>query len=164
MPRGIPKNKIRRDQQEHRTAFLQALTAWGTDSKAIKVSKIARRTLYSWKQDPEFLVEYTQCKKDFGENIEHKTYQLVLHMLTPETDDEGKIQYHAQARFYQTLTMFVLNGMFPEKYKDHKGSEQEAGDIMKSFKEAIKSAGKEEKKENEDKLSLDLKDIMGKEK
>ena len=35
---------------------------------------------------------------------------------------------------------------------------------MKSFREAINTAGKEEKKENEDKLSLDLKDIMGKEK
>ena len=85
-------------------------------------------------------------------------------MLTPETSEEGEIQYHAQARFYQTLTMFVLNGMFPEKYKDHKGAEQEAGDIMKSFKEAIKTAGKEEKKEKEDKLEIDLNNIMGKEK
>ena len=164
MPRGIPKNKIRRDQLEHRTAFLQALTAWGTDSKALKISKINRSTLYKWKQDPEFLVEYTQCKKDFGENIEHKTYQLVLHMLTPE-DVDGKTQYNKDARYFQTLTMFVLNGMFPEKYKDHQKADQEAGDVMKTFRQAIKEANKSSKQQEntQEKQEFDLNDILRKE-
>lgn len=164
MPKGKPAKGYRQDKFNNQNRFLAAYTIWGTDGKARDAAGVQQDRLYRWKQEPEFLQKYAQARKDFGEQIEHKAYQLVLHMLTPETDEEGKIEYHAQARFYQTLVMFVLNGMFPEKYKDHKGAEQEAGDIMKSFKEAIKSAGKEEKKENEDKLSLDLKDIMGKEK
>ena len=164
MPKGKPAKGYRQDKFNNQNRFLAAYTIWGTDGKARDAAGVQQDRLYRWKQEPEFLQKYAQARKDFGEQIEHKAYQLVLHMLTPETDDEGKIEYHAQARFYQTLTMFVLNGMFPEKYKDHKGAEQEAGDIMKSFREAIKTAGKEEKKENEDKLSLDLKDIMGKEK
>jgi len=164
MPKGKPAKGYRQDKFNNQNRFLAAYTIWGTDGKARDAAGVQQDRLYRWKQEPEFLQKYAQARKDFGEQIEHKAYQLVLHMLTPETDDEGKIEYHAQARFYQTLVMFVLNGMFPEKYKDHKGAEQEAGDIMKSFREAIKTAGKEEKKESEDKLSLDLKDIMGKEK
>lgn len=164
MPKGKPAKGYRQDKFNNQNRFLAAYTIWGTDGKARDAAGVQQDRLYRWKQEPEFLQKYAQARKDFGEQIEHKAYQLVLHMLTPETDDEGKIEYHAQARFYQTLVMFVLNGMFPEKYKDHKGAEQEAGDIMKSFREAIKTSGKEEKKENEDKLSLDLKDIMGKEK
>ena len=164
MPKGKPAKGYRQDKFNNQNRFLAAYTIWGTDGKARDAAGVQQDRLYRWKQEPEFLQKYAQARKDFGEQIEHKAYQLVLHMLTPETDDKGEIQYHAQARFYQTLVMFVLNGMFPEKYKDHKGAEQEAGDIMKSFREAIKTAGKEEKKENEDKLSLDLKDIMGKEK
>ena len=164
MPKGKPAKGYRQDKFNNQNRFLAAYTIWGTDGKARDAVGVQQDRLYRWKQEPEFLQKYAQARKDFGEQIEHKAYQLVLHMLTPETDDEGKIEYHAQARFYQTLVMFVLNGMFPEKYKDHKGAEQEAGDIMKSFREAIKTAGKEEKKGNEDKLSLDLKDIMGKEK
>ena len=162
MPKGKPAKGYRQDKFNNQNRFLAAYTIWGTDGKARDAAGVQQDRLYRWKQEPEFLQKYAQARKDFGEQIEHKAYQLVLHMLTPETDDEGKIEYHAQARFYQTLVMFVLNGMFPEKYKDHKGAEQEAGDIMKSFREAIKTAGKEEKKENEDKLSFDLKDIMGK--
>ena len=164
MPRGIPKNKLRKDELEHRTSFLQALTAWGTDAKALKVSEISRTTLYSWKQDPDFLTEYTQCKKDFGENIEHKAYQLVLHMLTPEVIDK-KVEYNKDARYFQTLTMFVLNGMFPEKYKDHKGAEQEASDVMKTFRQAIKEAKKPtEKQTNTEKQEdFDISDILRKE-
>tara|TARA_R100000008_G_scaffold86834_1_gene81942 strand:+ start:3393 stop:3887 length:495 start_codon:yes stop_codon:yes gene_type:complete len=164
MPRGIPKNKLRKDELEHRTSFLQALTAWGTDAKALKVSEISRTTLYRWKQDPDFLTEYTQCKKDFGENIEHKAYQLVLHMLTPEVIDK-KVEYNKDARYFQTLTMFVLNGMFPEKYKDHKGAEQEASDVMKTFRQAIKEAKKPtEKQTNEKKQEdFDISDILRKE-
>ena len=162
MPKGKPAKGYRQDKFNNQNRFLAAYTIWGTDGKARDSAGVQQDRLYRWKQEPEFLQKYAQARKDFGEQIEHKAYQLVLHMLTPETDDEGKIEYHAQARFYQTLVMFVLNGMFPEKYKDHKGAEQEAGDIMKSFREAIKTAGKEEKKENEDKLSFDLKDIMGK--
>ena len=164
MPKGKPAKGYRQDKFNNQNRFLAAYTIWGTDGKARDAAGVQQDRLYRWKQEPEFLQKYAQARKDFGEQIEHKAYQLVLHMLTPETDDEGKIEYHAQARFYQTLVMFVLNGMFPEKYKDHKGAEQEAGDIMKSFREAIKTAGKDEKKESEDKLSLDLKDIMGKEK
>jgi len=164
MPKGKPAKGYRQDKFNNQNRFLAAYTIWGTDGKARDAAGVQQDRLYRWKQEPEFLQKYAQARKDFGEQIEHKAYQLVLHMLTPETDEEGKIEYHAQARFYQTLVMFVLNGMFPEKYKDHKGAEQEAGDIMKSFREAIKTSGKEEKKENEDKLSLDLKDIMGKEK
>ena len=164
MPKGKPAKGYRQDKFNNQNRFLAAYTIWGTDGKARDAAGVQQDRLYRWKQEPEFLQKYAQARKDFGEQIEHKAYQLVLHMLTPETDEEGKIEYHAQARFYQTLVMFVLNGMFPEKYKDHKGAEQEAGDIMKSFREAIKTAGKEEKKESEDKLSLDLKDIMGKEK
>ena len=162
MPKGKPAKGYRQDKFNNQNRFLAAYTIWGTDGKARDSAGVQQDRLYRWKQEPEFLQKYAQARKDFGEQIEHKAYQLVLHMLTPETDDEGKIEYHAQARFYQTLVMFVLNGMFPEKYKDHKGAEQEAGDIMKSFREAIKTAGKEEKKEKEDKLSFDLKDIMGK--
>jgi len=162
MPKGKPAKGYRQDKFNNQNRFLAAYTIWGTDGKARDSAGVQQDRLYRWKQEPEFLQKYAQARKDFGEQIEHKAYQLVLHMLTPETDEEGKIEYHAQARFYQTLVMFVLNGMFPEKYKDHKGAEQEAGDIMKSFREAIKTAGKEEKKENEDKLSFDLKDIMGK--
>ena len=162
MPKGKPAKGYRQDKFNNQNRFLAAYTIWGTDGKARDAAGVQQDRLYRWKQEPEFLQKYAQARKDFGEQIEHKAYQLVLHMLTPETDDEGKIEYHAQARFYQTLVMFVLNGMFPEKYKDHKGAEQEAGDIMKSFREAIKTAGKEEKKESENKLSLDLKDIMGK--
>ena len=162
MPKGKPAKGYRQDKFNNQNRFLAAYTIWGTDGKARDSAGVQQDRLYRWKQEPEFLQKYAQARKDFGEQIEHKAYQLVLHMLTPETDEEGKIEYHAQARFYQTLVMFVLNGMFPEKYKDHKGAEQEAGDIMKSFREAIKSAGKEEKKEKEDKLSFDLKDIMGK--
>jgi len=162
MPKGKPAKGYRQDKFNNQNRFLAAYTIWGTDGKARDSAGVQQDRLYRWKQEPEFLQKYAQARKDFGEQIEHKAYQLVLHMLTPETDEEGKIEYHAQARFYQTLVMFVLNGMFPEKYKDHKGAEQEAGDIMKSFREAIKTAGKEEKKEKEDKLSFDLKDIMGK--
>jgi hypothetical protein len=162
MPKGKPAKGYRQDKFNNQNRFLAAYTIWGTDGKARDSAGVQQDRLYRWKQEPELLQKYAQARKDFGEQIEHKAYQLVLHMLTPETDEEGKIEYHAQARFYQTLVMFVLNGMFPEKYKDHKGAEQEAGDIMKSFREAIKTAGKEEKKENEDKLSFDLKDIMGK--
>ena len=162
MPKGKPAKGYRQDKFNNQNRFLAAYTIWGTDGKARDSAGVQQDRLYRWKQEPEFLQKYAQARKDFGEGIEHKAYQLVLHMLTPETDDKGKIEYHAQARFYQTLVMFVLNGMFPEKYKDHKGAEQEAGDIMKSFREAIKTSDKAEKKENEDKLSLDLKDIMGK--
>ena len=164
MPRGKPAKGYSQNKFTNQNKFLAAYSIWGTDAKACEVAGVKANTVYTWKQDPDFLQKYSQARKDFGESIEHKAYQLVLHMLTPETDEEGKIQYHAQARFYQTLTMFVLNGMFPEKYKDHKGAEQEAGDIMKSFKEAIKTATDDKKKEKEDKLEIDLNNIMGKEK
>ena len=164
MPKGKPAKGYRQDKFNNQNRFLAAYSIWGTDKKALESSGVQQDRLYRWKQEPDFLQKYSQARKDFGESIEHKAYQLVLHMLTPETDEEGKIQYHAQARFSQPLTMFVLNGMFPEKYKDHKGAEQEAGDIMKSFKEAIKTAADDKKKEKEDKLEIDLNNIMGKEK
>ena len=163
MPRGKPAKGYSQNKFTNQNKFLAAYSIWGTDAKSREVAGVKEQTVYTWKQDPDFLQKYSQAKKDFGETIEHKAYQLVLHMLTPEENDEGKLEYHAQARFYQTLTMFVLNGMFPEKYKDHKGAEQEAGDIMKSFKDAIKTAAKEEKKESDTpKLEMDLNNIMGK--
>ena len=164
MPRGKPAKGYSKNKFENQNKFLAAYEVWGTDAKSLESAGVGKDVIYQWKRDPSFLQKYTYAKKNFGERIEHKAYQLVLHMLTPEENDEGKIEYHAQARFYQTLTMFVLNGMFPEKYKDHKSSEQEAGDIMKSFKDAIKTATDDTKKEDDKpKLEIDLNTIMGKE-
>ena len=108
--------------QQKKDLFLEAYAELGTITHAAKAADIGRRTHYDWLEDDE---EYAKAFAD--------AEQAAVDML------EGEARRRAFAGS-DTLVIFLLKGMRPEKYADRRHitgevrSNLDAGQIVEQAK------------------------------
>ena len=89
-------------------AFLLAYMQTGVVTAAAKAAKIDRRTVYNWlDSDPDFAEAMEQAKEAVVDMLEH---EAIKRATTGKSD---------------TLLIFLLKGMKPEKYSDRLRAEIE---------------------------------------
>ena len=82
-------------------AFLAVFSRCGSLSKAAKRAKVDRRTHYNWlRDDPWYKQAFRQAIQEAGDALEDKLNDLA--------HEEGNV----------TAAIFLLKGLWPEKYKD----------------------------------------------
>lgn len=87
-------------QSKKQSAFLAAYSQCGTITKAAEAAEIARQTHYDWmKNDPEYPALFAQAEQEAADALEHAARERAL---------AGS----------DTLMIFLLKGLKPEKYKE----------------------------------------------
>lgn len=107
--------------------FLKEFAEIGIVKRALKVAGATRKQLLRWKEDPEFMKRFEDAKEDAIEELEAEA-------LRRAKDGEKRIKYSKDGEvleeYYEKsdlLTIFLLKGMRPEKYRDRVHVEGKVG-------------------------------------
>jgi hypothetical protein len=106
--------------------FLKVLEETGHVAHAASTIKVHRRRLYEWRDaDPDFAAAWDDALEAYTQSLEAEADRRGMHGV-PEPvywrgEEVGTIQ-----KYSDTLLMFRLNGMRPEKYRqrhEHTGKD-----------------------------------------
>lgn len=126
---------------EKRTAFLSALADCGNVADAARQAGIARNALYLWKRDDsEFATEWEAALIAGGETLEEEAVRRARDGWDEPVWYQGQ-QIGTVRRYSDTLLIFLLKGLMPEKYSErqkieHSGSVDIAGVLEAARKRA----------------------------
>jgi hypothetical protein len=99
-------------------AFLDAFRRCGVVTYAAGRAGIARKTVYAWQeQDADFLAAFREAAVEAVEAAEHEAWRRgVQGVLKPVYQGGAKVG--TVREFSDTLLIFVLKALKPEKYRD----------------------------------------------
>lgn len=105
--------------QPKQAAFLTALVnCGGVRSKAAKAAKVARATYYRWlKVDPNFSGLYEDAMVQAGHLLEDAATQRCLDGVPKGIYFKGE-KVATEVTYPESMHMFLLRGIFPEKYRE----------------------------------------------
>jgi hypothetical protein len=125
--------------QSKKRAFLAAYPECGTVKAAAEAVKIDRKTHYRWlASDPEYVKSFEQAKEDAGDLLEAEAIRRAFHGVK-----EPVGWYQGQpggtiTRYSDTLLIFLLKGLRPEKYRENvKAAPEESEVLARRLKEAL---------------------------
>jgi hypothetical protein len=108
---------------EKESAFLEALAETGNVTEACRVAGIARRTVYGWRNFwPDFRELWDEAAALGVEALEDEARRRANGYDEPLVD-KGRLTGDKIKKYSDTLTIFLLKGAKPEKYKDRIASE-----------------------------------------
>jgi transposase-like protein len=109
---------------ERQAAFLAALaTAGGNVSRACEAVDISRFTAYSWRDDdPHFAAEWERAKEAGVDALEDEARRRAFEGTAKPVFHQG-VQCGTIQEYSDTLTIFLLKGARPEKYRERVSTE-----------------------------------------
>lgn len=116
----MEKEQFRKIAHRKKRAFLAAYAECGTITHAAEAAGIDRRSHYNWlNDDPEYAEAFEQAKQMSIEALEKEARRRAIEGVQEPVYQGGKLVGHKR-RYSDTLLMFLLNGLAPEKYKERK--------------------------------------------
>lgn len=110
--------RTKRTVEKQRAAFLEKLAELGNVTRAMKAAKIARRTLYDWRQaDQEFAVAWERALDESAGVLEDEANRRALHGVDRPVYQGGK-KVGTIREYSDTLLIFLLKGLRPGKYRE----------------------------------------------
>lgn len=108
----------KRPKKQKQKAFLEKFEECCSISKASRYSKIPRRTVYQWEMDdPEFKREFDRSRKIVIATLEdeaaRRAYEGNMRPVFQGGKKVGNIREYSD-----TLLIFLLKGLAPEKYRE----------------------------------------------
>lgn len=124
MPRTIGQlKKDNRTNAKKQTDFLASFSDVASVSKACKKTKLARSTVYEWlKTNEDFKKRYNEACKVAVAALEDEAIRRA-HEGTLRPVFQGGKKVGTVREYSDTLLIFLLKGLAPEKYKDRVHSE-----------------------------------------
>lgn len=104
---------------EKQIAFCAALAATCNVTKACAAVDIARQTAYEWKhEDPDFAERWAEALKIGAEALEDQAKVRAFDGVPEPVFHLGK-QVSTVTKYSDTLTIFLLKGANPEKFREN---------------------------------------------
>lgn len=101
---------------EKRSAFLSALAECGNVADAARLAQVARNALYLWKKDdPDFAAEWEAALAAGGDSLEEEAIRRARDGWEEPVFYQGQ-QVSTVRRYSDTLMIFLLKGLMPQKY------------------------------------------------
>lgn len=108
--------------------FLAALAEGSTVTIAHKKAGISRGAVYAWRdEDPEFKKAWDEAIEAGTDIIEEEAKRRALFGVKKPVYHQGQVVGHVQ-EYSDTLTIFLLKGRRPEKFKDRVHAEHTGKD------------------------------------
>lgn len=108
---------------EKEVAFLAALAATCSVSRACEAAGIGRATVYEWRdEDPTFAARWEKAKAVGADILEDEAVRRAVEGVETPIYHEGKC-VDTVHKYSDTLMIFLLKGAKPEVYKDRVVSE-----------------------------------------
>lgn len=99
-------------------AFLAALSESGSIKKACKVARVPRATVYEWKSgDPAFAKAWDEARVMGGNALEDSLTERAKDGVLKPVFQGGK-RVGTIREYDTTAAIFLLKGIFPEKYRE----------------------------------------------
>lgn len=112
---------------ERKIAFLAALSATCSVTRACEAVGIARPTAYEWREeDPVFAARWEKAKRIGAEALEDEAMRRAREGYDRPVFHQG-VECGTIREYSDTLTIFLLKGAMPEKYKDRQQVEHSGG-------------------------------------
>lgn len=123
---------------EKKAAFCAALVASGGNiTRACQAVEIVRMTAYRWREeDPEFAADWDRCRAAGVDALEDEALRRAFEGYDKPIVHKGEVT-GTMKEYSDTLTIFLLKGGKPEKYKErveHSGGIDLAARIVASRK------------------------------
>ena len=102
---------------QKRALFLATYRRTGSVTKAAEAADICRRTFYDWKErDKDFAAEAEEAENAYIDDLELEADRRASQGVEEPVFYQG-VECGRVVKYSDTLLMFRLNGMRPEKYK-----------------------------------------------
>ncbi len=99
-------------------AYLAAFAKTGTHLRAAKASRVHRRSHYRWmEEDPAYRAAFEEAKADAADSLESEAIRRARDGWYEPVYQNGR-KVGVVKKFSDTLLIFTLKGLLPEKYKD----------------------------------------------
>lgn len=109
--------------EEEWAGFLAALATCGNVTQSARQVGICRISVYKrLEDDPEFRKAFDRARQLGGEGLEDEARRRGYEGWDEPVFYQGDLVDHV-AKFSDTLLIFLLKGIFPEKYKDRQLTE-----------------------------------------
>lgn len=123
-------------RQRKKALFLENYAITGNITYACRAAAVHRSTFYGWTEhDAEFSAALNVAKEEAADLIEEACRQRAVEGVVKETPiiHNGKVvSTVVETKYSDTLAMFLLNGLRPEKYK-HRSEVTHTGPVIKSY-------------------------------
>lgn len=104
--------------EPRKQAFIFALTATGSRSRACRATKVGYNTVWQWnRDDPAFAKAYVKAMEIASDRIEDEAIRRATEGVIEPVFQAGKLVGSVR-RFSDHLLTVVLKGAKPEKYAD----------------------------------------------
>ena len=104
---------------EKEIAFLAALAATCSVTRACEAAGMGRRTAYEWREaDPEFAARWEKAKRLGAEALEDEGARRAMEGVDEPVFYKGD-ECGTVRKYSDTLLIFLLKGAMPEKYRDN---------------------------------------------
>lgn len=108
--------------QHKKRAFLAAYRLCGSITKAAEISDIARKTHYEWMKDEDYQRAFADAHEEAGDYLEQEARRRAVDGVDEPVFYKGK-KCGEVTKYSDTLLIFLLNGLKPEKYKQRTTTE-----------------------------------------
>jgi len=121
-PDGCALEQFKKEQRK----FLAAYSQNGNVTRAAENAGVGRNTVYGWRKDPEFEVAFGNAGEEAADLLEEEAWRRARDGLRkmkfngkePIMDpDTGKP--YLEHEYSDTLLIFLLKGLRPQKYRDN---------------------------------------------
>jgi len=153
----IEKNEseFRHISHMKKRAFLAAFAECGTVTHAAEIAGISRRMVQYWKKDdPEFAEAFRIAEEKAADRLEQEAWRRAIEGVAEPVYHKGEVVGYIQ-KFSDTLLIFLLKGVRPEKYRERVSQEitgRGGGPIEASIRAEVSKLTPEERKQRIDEL------------
>jgi len=109
-------------------AFLAAYAIRGTIVSAAKDANIVPKTHYNWlRQEPEaeaYKLAFEAAKAQLGPMLEDEAVRRAMDGVDEPIYQQG-VKVGTKRRYSDVLLIFLLKGIYPDKYRERMGIQQE---------------------------------------
>lgn len=117
MPTQVERDAMRAAQKAR---MLAAYADVGTVREAAELVGISRRTHSRWADaDPDYARAFADAREDVADTLETEAIRRATVGVEEPVFYKGELVGHVR-KFSDTLLIFLLNGLRPEKYRDRR--------------------------------------------
>jgi hypothetical protein len=119
--------------------FLKAFARLGSVTGAAKAARCHRTLHYQWlREDPEYPRRYAEAREQAVDGLEDEAIRRARDGVEEPVYQGGKLVGTVR-KYSDTLLMFLLNGLRPDRYR-RKGDVHVAGDVNVTSAEEYRKA------------------------
>lgn len=142
MANGTGRTKRRpgrsaRSVAARRAAFLAAYAQCANITAAAEAADVPRQTHYDWLADPEYAAAFDQAHEAAADTLEKEARRRAEEGWDEPVFHDGAVVGHKR-RYSDTLLIFLLKGIRPEKYRERASVNVDARVSVPEAQEAIR--------------------------